>query len=109
MQSIINWFRTSWTDFSDSFYINFIKDDRYYYFEIREAGQVVVIENEAGVGFINQPTTPPEQPEEPEEPTEPPKTGDDFNIWLWVGAASASFGAIILIVIRNRKKRIPAE
>lgn len=88
---------------------NFIKDDRYYYFEIREDGQVVIIENEAGVGFINQPTTPPEQPEEPEEPTEPPKTGDDFNIWLWAGAASASLGAIILIVIRNRKKRIPAE
>ena len=88
---------------------NFIKDDRYYYFEIREAGQVVVIENEAGVGFINQPTTPPEQPEEPEEPTEPPKTGDDFNIWLWAGAASASLGAIILIVIRNRKKQTPAE
>ena len=88
---------------------NFIKDDRYYYFEIREDGQVVVIENEAGVGFINQPTTPPEQPEKPEEPTEPPKTGDDFNIWLWAGAASASLGAIILIVIRNRKKRIPAE
>ena len=88
---------------------NFIKDDRYYYFEIREDGQVVIIENEAGVGFINQPTTPPEQPEEPEEPTEPPKTGDDFNIWLWVGAASASLGAIILIVIRNRKKQTPAE
>ena len=42
---------------------NFIKDDRYYYFEIREDGQVVVIENEAGVGFINQPTTPPEEPD----------------------------------------------
>ena len=79
------------------------------YFEIREDGQVVVIENEAGVGFINQPTTPPEQPEEPEEPTEPPKTGDDFNIWLWAGAASASLGALILIAIRNRKKQTPAE
>ncbi len=31
MLSIINWFRTSWTDFSDSFYINFIKDDRWKY------------------------------------------------------------------------------
>ncbi|HCG24013.1 MAG TPA: amino acid ABC transporter permease [Lentisphaeria bacterium] len=31
MQSIINWFRASWTDFSDSFYINFIKDDRWKY------------------------------------------------------------------------------
>ena len=31
MQSIINWFRASRTDFSDSFYINFIKDDRWKY------------------------------------------------------------------------------
>lgn len=31
MQSIINWFRASWADFSDSFYINFIKDDRWKY------------------------------------------------------------------------------
>ena len=85
---------------------NFIKDDRYYYFEIREDGQVVVIENEAGVGFINQPTTP---PEEPEEPTQPPKTGDDFNIWLWVGLASASLGAIVFMVMRNRKNRVSVE
>ena len=85
---------------------NFIKDDRYYYFEIREDGQVVVIENEAGVGFINQPTTP---PEEPEEPTQPPKTGDTSNLWLWVGLASASLGAIVFMVIRNRKNRASAK
>ncbi len=35
----------------------FLKDDNYHYFEIREDGQTVVIENEAGVGFINQPVT----------------------------------------------------
>ena len=35
----------------------FLKDDNYHYFEIREDGQVAVIENEAGVGFINQPIT----------------------------------------------------
>ena len=62
--------------------------------------------NEAGVGFINQPTTP---PEEPEEPTQPPKTGDDFNIWLWVGLASASLGAIVFMVMRNRKNRVSVE
>ena len=82
----------------------FVKDDRYYYFEISENGQVVLIENEAGVGFINQPVTP-EQPEEPEEPTEPPKTGDTSNLWLWVGAASASLGIIILVCIKKRKKQ----
>lgn len=32
----------------------FIKDDGYYYFEIRENGAVVTVENEAGVGFINE-------------------------------------------------------
>lgn len=81
---------------------NFIKDDRYYYFEIREDGEIVVIENEAGVGFINQPITP---PEEPEEPTEPPKTGDTSNLWLWIGLAASSLETIILMTITCRKKR----
>ena len=35
----------------------FLKDDNYYYFEIREDGEMVTVENEAGVGFINQPIT----------------------------------------------------
>lgn len=33
----------------------FLKDDDYYYFEIRNEGETVVVENEAGVGFANQP------------------------------------------------------
>ena len=81
---------------------NFIKDNRYYYFEIREDGETVVIENEAGVGFINQPITP---PEEPEEPTKPPKTGDTSNLWLWIGLAASSLGAITFMTITCRKKR----
>ena len=32
----------------------FLKDDGYYYFEIRVDGEVVTVENEADVGFINQ-------------------------------------------------------
>lgn len=32
----------------------FLKDDGYYYFEIRKNGEVVTVENEAGVGFTNQ-------------------------------------------------------
>ncbi len=33
----------------------YIQDNRYYYFEIREDGEIVVVENMAGVGFVNQP------------------------------------------------------
>lgn len=33
----------------------FLKDDGYYYFEIRNDGETIVVENEAGVGFTNQP------------------------------------------------------
>lgn len=80
----------------------FIKDDRYYYFEILEDGQTVVIENEAGIGFINQPIIP---PEEPEEPTQPPQTGDNTNLWLWIGLASASLGTLVVVGITYRKKR----
>lgn len=83
----------------------FIKDDRYYYFEIQEDGQTVIIENEAGVGFINQPITPPEEPEKPEEPTQPPKTGDNTNLWLWIGLASASLVTLVVVGITHRKKR----
>lgn len=35
----------------------FLKDDGYYYFEIRENGTVVIVENEAGVGFVNKAIT----------------------------------------------------
>lgn len=87
----------------------FLKDDRYFYFEITEDGQTVLIENEADVGFINQPITP-EEPEEPEKPTEPsPQTGDHSNLWLWVGIASASLGVLIFMSIRIRRKRTMSE
>ena len=33
----------------------FVRDDNYYYFEIRTDGEIVNVENEAGVGFLNQP------------------------------------------------------
>jgi len=34
---------------------NFLLDETYHYFEIRTDGETVEVENEAGVGFINQP------------------------------------------------------
>ncbi len=33
----------------------FLKDDGYHYFEIRNDGETIIVENEAGVGFTNQP------------------------------------------------------
>lgn len=33
----------------------FLKDDGYYYFEIRNDGETIVVENEVGIGFTNQP------------------------------------------------------
>ncbi len=36
---------------------NFVKDDKYYYFEIKEDKEIVNVENKAGVGFINKPET----------------------------------------------------
>lgn len=33
----------------------FHRDDGYYYFEVRTDGEVVIVENEVGVGFVNQP------------------------------------------------------
>ena len=35
----------------------FLKDDNYHYFEICRDGEVVTVENEAGVGFLNKPIT----------------------------------------------------
>ena len=35
----------------------FLKDDNYHYFQIRQNGEVVTVENEAGVGFLNKPIT----------------------------------------------------
>ena len=35
--------------------LNFLRDESYHYFEIKEDKEVVTVENEAGVGFINKP------------------------------------------------------
>ncbi len=75
----------------------YIKDDKYYFFEIREDGATIEIENEAGIGFVNQPETP--------DKPDIPQTGDDFNIWLWAGLAGASLGAAALLIILSRKRR----
>lgn len=73
----------------------FVQDDRYYYFEVNNAGETVVIENVEGVGFVNQ----------PEEVTEIPQTGDQANLWLWAGIASGALAGIAVLTILYIRKR----
>lgn len=75
--------------------IGFVKDDNYYYFVITEAGETIIVENEAGVGFVNTPV--------PE--TDIPQTGDNSNILLWLLMALGSLGALILLGVANRKQK----
>ena len=55
----------------------------------------VEVENEAGIGFVNQPT-------ETETP-DAPQTGDNSNIWLWISVAGASLGAGALLLATTLK------
>lgn len=78
----------------------FTKDDRYFYFQISADGETVVVENEIGVGFTNEPIPTPE-PEYPDSP----QTGDNSNIVLWFGLAIGSLGLLILTLILGKKQR----
>lgn len=75
----------------------YIKDDRYYFFEIRNDIETVTVENEAGIGFVNQPV-------ETDTP-DAPQTGDNSNIWLWLGIAGASLAAGVLLITLGWKRR----
>lgn len=78
----------------------FTKDNRYFYFQIKADNEVVVVENEIGVGFTNEPIPEPE-PEYPDSP----QTGDNSNIVLWFGLAIGSLGLLILTLILGKKQR----
>ena len=73
----------------------FQKDDRYFYFKIKTDNELITIENESGVGFVNEPV-----PESPDSP----QTGDNSNIWLWFSIACGSLGILITILLINKKK-----
>ena len=77
----------------------FQKDDRYFYFQITSDGEVIMIENEKGVGFVNEPI-----PTAPSEASSP-QTGDNSHIRLWILLASGSLAGVIAISIVGRKKR----
>jgi len=74
----------------------FVKDDGYYYFEIRTNGETETVENEAGIGFVNEPIPEPDIPQ----------TGDTSNLGFWLGLAAIALGGIIataIIVIKGKK------
>lgn len=73
----------------------FVKDDRYFFFVISESGQTVNIENEKGVGFINN-TVPGEY--------HSPQTGDTSHIGLWLVLMFISLGAMSVLLIGRKKK-----
>lgn len=73
----------------------FQKDDRYFYFKIKTDNELITIENESGVGFVNEPV-----PESPDSP----QTGDNSNILLWFLIACGSLGILITILLTNKKK-----
>ena len=77
----------------------FTKDDRYFYFQIKTNGETVVIENELGVGFTNEPIP---------VPDESPKTGDPIETFFWIVLASGALTIFVVatyVKIRNRKYR----
>lgn len=76
----------------------FQKDDRYFYFQISADGETVMVENEKGVGFVNEPV-----PHTPGNPSSP-QTGDQSHIMLWILLASGSFVSIIILSVVSRKK-----
>lgn len=78
------------------------KDDRYFYFQITADGETVMVENEKGVGFVNEPVPTPHKPGDPSSP----QTGDNSHIMLWILLASGSLGMLVMLSVTNRKKRI---
>lgn len=78
----------------------YIKDDRYFYFKITEVGQTIVVENEKGVGFVNEPIPIPEpKPEAPKSP----QTGDNSNVWSVLIVVLSSLVIITITSIKLRK------
>lgn len=79
----------------------FQKDDRYFYFQITSDGETVMVENEKGVGFVNEPVPTPHKPGDPSSP----QTGDNSHILLWIALASGSLATIVVLTAAGRKKR----
>lgn len=78
------------------------KDDRYFYFQIGNDRETVIVENEKGVGFVNEPVPTPHQPGDPSSP----QTGDNSHILLWILLASGSLAMLVILSAAGRKRHI---
>lgn len=56
------------------------------------------------IGYLDWEFKIEELPIEPTDP-EPPKTGDDFQIWLWVGLMAVSMFALILLIFARKREK----
>ena len=79
---------------------DYVQDNRYFYFKITENGQIVTVENEKGVGFVNESVPKPE----PEVPPSP-QTGDNSNILAAVIMALSSLVIITITSIKLKKHK----
>ena len=78
----------------------FIKDDRYYHFNVSENGKFINIENQKDVGFINEPI-----PETVGEIPESPKTGDSTPVAFVIIVAMTAAGMMVLSLTTLKKKK----
>ena len=76
------------------------KDNRYFYFQIKKDGETVTVENEKGVGFVNEPIPVPEVPSSP-------KTGDFSNplVFIIIGLSALFISAVSLIFLRKKSDK----
>lgn len=73
---------------------NFLRDERYFYFQIKQDGEMVNVENIKGVGFVNEYI----------EVSESPKTGDASKPMVFISVAFASILAMAFSIFKLKKK-----
>lgn len=73
----------------------YIKDDGYYYFEIRNDGETAKVETRKGYGFVNKPIDMPSIP----------KTGDSSLVGFFIGLAAIALGGIVACGIMYFKSK----
>lgn len=77
----------------------FLKDNRHFYFEISENGDVVDVENETGIGFTNEPV-----PVSSQEVPASPSTGDNTNIGISMFLIIKSLFTIFVLLFVKKKR-----
>ena len=56
------------------------------------------------IGYLDWEFMIEEYPIEPTDP-QPPYTGDDFQIWIWVGLMAVSLAAIVILILVGKRRK----